>query len=141
MLVNDQTQRYSPLGMYAGRVATPQQYGDFGTDWGSLISGIGTAVEKTVSSVTDIVKTAQAGSGGTSGVVGTVSPGGSLYFQQTPPPQQAAPAAVPTRSFFSDPLMLGVVGLGALGIGMLVFGRRGGRMNGLAGYRRRRRRR
>lgn len=118
MLVRDFTPQYSPLGRYAGRAMGDVDVGSIITTGINAASGLATTI---INAATKPQQTLS---------VGTTQP----YVGPTgvyAPPQQV----LPQKKWYEDPLTLGAIGIGVLGVGALLLGGRGRRMNGYAGRR------
>ena len=127
MLVRDNTPVYSSLGRWAGRRVN--NYGD----WMSLLeAGIG-ATATTISGVAGAVA---AGAKKDQPAVTTTQPTVGVSGGYYPPQQQTI---VKGKSWYQDPLTLGAIGLGVVGLGFVMFSGRRRSVAGYAGYSRRRR--
>jgi hypothetical protein len=120
MLVKDYTKVYSPaMGNFRG-------FGDI--DVGAIITaGIGAASQITTSIIGAVAKPTSSGS--VTAAQSGAGPAGQLYVGQ--PPQQIVLGG---KAWYQDPLTLGAVGLGALGLVFMLKGGGGRRMDGFAGF-------
>lgn len=128
MLVRDFTPVYSPLGRWAGR--RMNAYGDI--DIAGIINSVTNAVDKTVGSVVKIVDAATPDQ---KAQVVNYQP----YVQPSGQVNMGPTAGLPQKKWYEDPLTLGAVGLGVLGLGAVLLGRRRRRLAGFGGHSRRRR--
>lgn len=134
MLVRDHTPVYSSLGRWAGPV--PQRMGDFGFDIDSFINTMVDTTGKVVVGIAGAVSAGEQAKIRANQPQVTYAPPYVPQTSSSPPPQ--APG-LPQKKWYEDPLMLGAAGLGVVGLGFVLLGRRSRRMGSLGGYRRSRR--